>query len=182
MKKSIKAIEDSRDWRAAIHLLETIDESSVTLNLRVMFILVDLLVDGQYSDEEGDYASDSLLKIFKYSEDKFAQNAEFMFFTGIMAYIGEWLFGMENVESARILLANALELEPDNVLYKWGYISRTDQRIEENSLLKLELSENILLKNSDVILWLSQRGLLGEYVLGNIQSSYNQLRELLYKS
>jgi hypothetical protein len=105
-----------------------------------------------------------------------------LFFIGIMIYIGEWYFGMDSVEPGAIMLKKAMKIEPQNVLYKWGYYSRIDQRPEENIDLKLQLSEQLLFKEPQRIDWLRDKGLLGEYVLGTLEGIYEDLKVIKARS
>jgi hypothetical protein len=170
------SIEQMNDWKAAIHLVDGIDEDEPSVYLRAMFLLLDLLVEGQYGEEEHDYAAKKLKEIFDESNRKFSNNAEFLFFSGIMAYVGEWYFGMESVEPATSMLENAMNTEPNNTLYKWGYYSRIDQRPERNTDLKLQLSEQLLFKETSKLDWLKRKGLLGKYVLGTLEGTYEDIK------
>lgn len=75
------------------------------------------------------------------------------------------------------MLEKAAQREPENILYKWGYYSRIDQRTEVNTEMKRQLSEQ-LLKDSSTIDWLKSKGLLGEYVLGTLKGTYEAFKAL----
>jgi hypothetical protein len=171
-------IEQKRDWRAGIRLLENINENNPALCLRAMFLLLDLLVDGQYTEEEHNFAADNLKEIFDKSNQRFSTNAEFLFFIGIMAYIGEWYFGMESVEPATTMLKKAMDIEPNNTLYEWGYYATINQLPEINTDLKLLLSEKLLCRETSELDWLSGKGLLGEYVIGRVEGTYKAVKAI----
>ena len=175
-ENEITLIEQKNDWRAGIRLVKNIDENEPAIYLRVMFLLLDLLVDGQYTEEEHDYAADNLKEIFDNSNQGFSTNAEFLFFMGIMAYIGEWYFGMDSVEPATSMLKNAMNIEPSNTLYKWGYYATVNQLPEVNTDLKLQLSEKLLRRETSKLDWLKGKGLLGEYVIGRIEGTYEEAK------
>lgn len=177
-KNEITSIEQRNDWRLAVQLLEKYDEDQPELYLRVMFLLLDFVVEGQYTQEEHDYAAKKLRNLFDTFYEKFSDNPEFLFFTGIMAYIGEWYFGMDSVEPATSMLEKAMNTESDNTLYKWGYYSRIDQRSEQNTDLKLQLSEQLLFKETSKLDWLKSKGLLGKYVLGTLEETYEDLKAI----
>lgn len=177
-KNEIILIEQTNDWKAGIQLAENINENDPEVFLRVMFLLLDLLVEGQYTQEEHDYAAKKLKEIFDKSNQKFSANAEFLFFSGIMIYTGEWYFGMESVESATAMLESAMRMESGSALYKWGYYSRIDQRPEQNTDLKLQLSEQLLFKDTSKLDWLKSKGLLGKYVWGTLEGTYEDLKSI----
>jgi len=161
---------------SAVQLLEKHNGDHPELYLRVMFLLLDFVVEGQYTQEEHDYAAKKLREIFDTSYEKFSDNPEFLFFTGIMAYIGEWYFGMDSVEPATLMLEKAMHMESGNTLYKWGYYSRIDQRPEQNTDIKLQLSEQLLFKEASKLDWLKSKGLLGKYVFGTLEGTFEDLK------
>jgi tetratricopeptide (TPR) repeat protein len=175
LEKEISAIEHTNDWKAGIQLVGRVKGTEPQIYLRVMFLLLDLLVEGKYSQDEHDFAAMNLKDIFDRSAKKFSENSEFLFFAGVMAYIAEWYFGMDNVAQATAMLEKAMTMDPNNLLYKWGYYSRVDQRAEQNTDLKLQLSEKLLFRETATLNWLKSRGLLGKYVLGTIEGTYDRL-------
>lgn len=178
-ENAITIMEEKGDWKSAILLLEKYNnEDEPDIYLRVMFLLLDFVVEGQYSQQEYDYATKKLKEFFDKSYGKFSENPEFLFFTGIMAYIGEWYFGMESVEPAAVMLEKAMHKAPNNTLYKWGYYSRIDQRPERNTDLKLQLSKQLLFEETSMLDWLKRKGLLGKYVLGTLEGTYEDLKTL----
>lgn len=175
-KSKISSIERRNDWKAAIAMLKTQSFDDPEVYLRVMFLLLDLVVEGQYTQKEHDYAAKELKEIFDYSKQRFSDNPEFLFFTGIMIYIGEWYFGMNDVDSATSMLSNAMQIEPDNTLYKWGYYSTIDQRLEQDTDLKLQLSKELLFESKDKLDLLKSKGTLGNYVIGILEGTYEALK------
>ncbi len=139
----------------------------------------DFTVEGQYTLEEHDLAAKELKENFVTSQEKYSNDAEFLFFTGIMVYIGEWYFGLDSVDSATSMLEKAMTIEPDNLLFKWGYYSRIDQRAEQNTALKLQLAEELLFNEPTKLAWLKSKGLLGTYVLGTLEDTYRNTRKLI---
>ncbi|PGH38364.1 MAG: hypothetical protein CRN43_15605 [Candidatus Nephrothrix sp. EaCA] len=177
-RDEIMDVEQKNDWRAAIELLERADGNRQELYLRVIFLLLDFVVEGQYTREEHDYAAKKLKDFFAESQAKFSHDAEYLFFAGIIIYIGEWYFGMDSVEPATSMLEKAMTAEPNNTLYEWGYYSRIDQRPEQNTDLKLRLSENLLFKETSKLDWLRNKGLLGKYVLGTLEGTYEDIKAI----
>lgn len=175
--KVITEFEQKNDWKGAIQFLEKEEKKELDVYSRVIFILLDFLVDGQYTQEEHDFIAQKIKQIFSDASLKFLNNTEFLFFSGIMIYIAEWYFGMNSLKEATTMLEKAAQREPENILYKWGYYSRIDQRTEVNTEMKRQLSEQ-LLKDSSTIDWLKSKGLLGEYVLGTLKGTYEAFKAL----
>lgn len=173
----ILLIEETRDWRGAVYFLEKNEADDLRAYLRMTFVLLDFLADGQYVEEEEDFVFPKIKYFFDKANLKHSDNSEFLFFLGIMIYIGEWYFGMDNVDQAKSMLEKAKDIDPNNVLYEWGYYSRTDQRLEVNTDLKYELSGRVL-NDSLIIDDLKGLGLLGVYVHGILEYTYEGLKEL----
>lgn len=175
-ESEIVSIEHRDDWKSAIELLKGQSFDNPEIYLRVMFLLLDLVVEGQYTKEEHDHAAKELRKVFDASNQKFSNIPEFLFFAGIMIYIGEWYFGMDSVDAATDMLQNAMQMEPDNTLYRWGYYSTIDQRLEWNTNLKLQLSEQLLFEETARLDWLKSKGALGNYIVGTLEETYEALK------
>lgn len=177
-KDEMRLIEMSNDWRASIRLVENVDEDEPAVYLRVMFVLIDFLVDGQYTKDDHNYAWDKLKEIFDKSYCRFSTNPEFLFFSGVMIYISEWYFGMESVEPATFMLKSAMCIDPGNVLYEWGYYATINQIPEENTNMKLQLSEKLLFDETLKLDWLKSKGQLGQYVIGSIEGTYEAVKSI----
>ena len=178
LEKEISSLEQKNDWKLAIRLFNRYESDEPEIYLRVMFLLLDLLVEGQYTQEEHDYAAKKLKYFFDKSNEKFSESPEFLFFSGIMVYIAEWYFGMDSVEPATEMLEKAMKMRPDQCVFKWGYYSSIDQRLEKNTELKLRISEQLLFKEPATLEWLKSKGLLGEYVLGTLEGTYESLKTM----
>ncbi|HEY9885858.1 MAG TPA: hypothetical protein V6C96_01220, partial [Vampirovibrionales bacterium] len=62
------------------------------------------------------------------------------------------------------------------ILYKWGYYLMIDQRSEHRTDLKLQLSEQLLFKETTELDWLQKKGMLGKYVLRILKETYEELK------
>lgn len=171
-------IEQQRDLNKAIQYLKENDEKNLDTYLRVIFMLLDFLVDGQYTEDKHDFISLEIKKIFEEAKSKYSDKSEFLFFSGIMIYIAEWYFGTETLDEATTMLKKAMDSEPENILYKWGYYSITDQRAEINTETKFFLSKEILEKDS-LLKWIENKGLLGEYLKGIIEGTYETTKIII---
>ncbi len=173
-KEKISLIEKDGNWQVALRLFEEDKKEEVDFYLRIIFILLDFLVDRRYTQEEHDFVAPKVEYIFNEANLKYSDNAEFLFFSGIMISIAEWYFGMATVEPAMAMLKRSMQREPENLLYKWGYYSLPDQRLEVNSELKFQLAEHVL-RDEVTINLLNTKGLLGQYVLGIVEYFYQGL-------
>ncbi len=171
LKNELELIEKERNVYRAVEFMEDEENQSLDNFLRVIFVLLDFLVDGQYTQDEHDFFSIKIKEIFGKAKSRFSNNNEFLFFAGIMIYIAEWYFGIDDIDEPKIMLEDAMKSNPDSIIYKWGYYSITDQRAGVNTEQKQLLSKQIL-RDSLILEWLKNKGLLGEYILGIIQSTY----------
>lgn len=168
LNKKLDLIEQERNAYAALEFINENYNQRLDNYLRVIFVLLDFLVDGQYSQEQHDFISTKIKEIYDDAKMKYSHNCEFLFFMGIMIYIAEWYFGFENTNEAMTMLENAMKSNPDSIIYEWGYYAIIDQRADVNVELKQKLSAQIL-KDHSTVEWLHNKGLLGEYVLGILQ-------------
>lgn len=175
-KEAITILEKNRDWKGAIQLLQNSEMNDLDLYLRVMFLLAFYLAEEQYSSDEYISISNSLKDIYNKASIKFSENSQFLFFTAIIMYLGEWYFGIDDIEIVNQMLKKASEIERFNTLYKWGYYSLIDQRLEINKELKLKLSEQILFNEPVYVNLLKTMGLLGEYILSTLETVYEDLK------
>lgn len=175
-KEAMAILEKNRDWKGAIQLLQKAENNDLDLYLRVMFLIAFYLVEGQYSSEDYLHISSSLKDIYNKASFKFSENSQFLFFTAIIMYIGEWYFGIDDIEIVNKMLKKASESETNNTLYKWAYYSYIDQRLEINTELKLRFSEQLLFNEPEYINLLKTKGLLGEYILSTLETVYVDLK------
>lgn len=171
IEDEIILIENRRDVNRAVALFESRKVKSLDIHLRIIFILIDFLVDGNYTEDEHVYFAPKIKDVFEEAKLKYQDNAEFLFFAGIMIYIAEWYFCMSSVDVATSMLYRAEQLDCKNLVYKWGSCVFIDQRIDVNKEYKFSLSKQIL-NNVECYNWIRSKGLLGKYLLGLIQKTY----------
>lgn len=171
LKNELELIEKERNVYRALEYIKEKRNQNLDSYLRVLFVLLDFLVDGQYTQDDHDFISIKIKQIFNEAKFKYSNNSDFLFFMGIMIYITEWYFRINNIDKAKNILENTIKSNPDNILYKWGSLIAIDQRFEVNTKIKFFLSKQILNDNS-ILERLKSKGLLGEYLLGIIESTY----------
>ena len=84
-----------------------------------------------------------IMQIFLESYSRFSNNSEYLFYIGFIASMSEWYFDIE-MEDVESMLKKATYLDPESLLYKWGYCCILNQRAEVNTETKYFLSRQIL--------------------------------------
>jgi len=164
-KEQLLKFEQSKDWRSAIDLLQTIireNSSSIDAYLSMNYLLMNLLVEEDYNSDEYDYYTNLLKKYFVESYAKFSQIPEYLFFIGKIACISEWYFDIK-FEEAQRMMKKAAVLEPENVLYRWAIYSDFDMRDSGNKE-KVMLYAKEALRDETVTGVLNAKGSLGKYL------------------
>jgi len=168
-KKEFELLEASSQWNGIIDLLKRTMQDypdKPEPAIRLIYFLHDLLVEQDYSSRgfNHDTLAKMLKELFENSTKKFNNNSEYLFFLGKIMHIAEWYFGLNNNDFAFELQKRAMELEPQNKLYRWAYCYSTNKDKEAYSLAKLVLNDD------KVALWLDSKGFPGKYVLRSIKS------------
>ena len=172
-KEELISLEQNKNWKPAIELLEkTINDYANNLDvyLSINYLLMNILVEEDYSQSEHDYYSLLLKKYFDESYIKFYNNPEFLFFIGKIGCMSEWYFEIE-IDEAQNMIKRSLELEPENILYKWanyGNLNMSDLCNREKMIryAKQALSEP---KVEEV---LKGKGSLGQYLMEGLYYWY----------
>lgn len=173
-RTELEKFEQNNDWKSAIQLADRLmknNPNEVDIYIRIIFILLDLLVDGYCSQKEHDQVAIKLKEYFDKSYSQFSDNAEYLFFMGHFIPIAEWYFGMKNVSEAYDLRKKAMEKEPNNILYEWSYrFSDPDDRLAGY------FSEQLLTHDTCKIDWLNSKGIAGKYIIGMIEYCYRNYK------
>lgn len=170
-ENELELIEREKNVNQAIDFLNDKERQNLDYYLRILFVLLDFLVEEQYTEEQYEFYSKKINEIFFQTKLEYFDNEEFLFFMGIMICMGDYIFGFDSFDEGTTMLEVAMKAKPDNPVFKWGAYVITDQRIDINTELKHHLSMQVL-NNSQMVDWLQTKGLLGKYVLGMIQSTY----------
>ncbi len=167
-KEQLKKLEQSKEWDFAIKLMESVIEDNpdnLDAYLSMNYLLMNLLVEEKHDESKHSYYENLLKKYFNESYKKFSDNAEYLFFTGITAFMSEWFFGID-IEDAKNMLYKATQLAPDNILYKWGYYGNFDLSKFDSLRKESEIyAKQILEKNSPFRKMLEEKGSLGAHIL-----------------
>lgn len=173
----LSLIEQTGDWKSAICFLERDDAHDLRAYLRMTFVLLDFIVDGQYTEDEADTVAAKIKYFFDRANLKYSENPEFLFFSGKMICIAEWYFGIDDIDQAISMIKKAKDSDPDNILYEWGYYSTIDQRPEINTAIKLKLSHK-LMNTRLAIEDLKGLGMLGAYLFEMLEYTNEELQRV----
>jgi tetratricopeptide (TPR) repeat protein len=165
-KRQLRVFELNKQWDQAIEFMQIViaaHPDDMDAYIYMNFLIMNLLVEEDYDVLKHDYYAELAQKYFDESYAKFSNNAEYLFCTGITAVMSEWYFGIE-VEDYQRMLTRAMELEPDNIVYKETYYLKLDQNIPKEHEELLAYAKLILQKNSSLIKEYETRGAIGEYL------------------
>ncbi|NDK57360.1 hypothetical protein [Pontibacter fetidus] len=171
---------EKRDWRPTIELVQRFrmeQLSNVELRIRIIYLLHNILVEEEYTQEEHDLIA-SLLKLeFAESYQKFSDNSEYLFFIGKILYVAEWYFGIDDDTKpledkfAFKMQKKAFEKEPHNKLYEWAFLfSKNDK---EKSFL---LAKQLLYSDASWLNWLKVKGFPGLYIIEALKYCYENYK------
>lgn len=156
-----------KKWDESIQLMKKViaeNPKDLEAYININYLLMNILVEEEYSAEQQVDYSNSLKKYFLESYSKFSNNPEYLFYTGITAFISEWYLDID-IEDARKMILNAVNIEPENIIYKWGYYTYLDMSNIENNQKSLQYSLIIIDNNNPYKKILESKGPVGKYIL-----------------
>ncbi len=166
--KELTRFELHTDAKSALELLERAadGERTVRVCLRVLFVVLDALVEGRPNDSEEEFLARRFSELFRNSFAKFSQDPEFLCFCGMMITKAEWYFDKE-FEDGVAMMEQAIRLSPQSILYRAMYIVFSDQRDDSNTNAKIETLTKFFAVYPNK---LEEFGMLGDYVVGIFES------------
>ncbi len=166
-KQKLEMFEDKRDWKSAIeHMIKVLTDHSEDPEawVRILYLLHNVLLeeDPEVAGLNEDELEKTLIKYFQKSRIKFSENPEYLFFMGVIGHIAEYYWGEKTDDFATAMSKKAVELEPNNTLYKWGALTSDycKSECEQKKMLA-----KIILDDSSKKIWLQQKGFPGRYIL-----------------
>ncbi len=167
-KELLLKFEESKDWTSAIDLMQRVvskENASLDAYLSINYLLMNLVVEEQYDFSKQDYYLGLLKRYFNESYSIFLNNPEYLFFTSKIAVMAEWLVGLE-MKDIDDMMRRAAELDPENILYQYGYWLTFNSR---ESSEKLVACAKQALSDQTVMEKLNSKGSLGQYVLDGLK-------------
>ena len=138
--------------------------TEVIPHVQLIFTLLSTLLYAKYRSEEQRIGIEKkLVGVFRDSRKRFCDNPEFLFFAGFLSAISFWFFELDNEAESHAMLRRSFELEPDNPLFKWGYLFSTGSPEASKAGAKL-------VTNPFAIRRLQSFGPPGEYVLETLRN------------
>lgn len=169
-KKELHEFEESEKWPEAIELLQKVINRELDNKdacIRMIYLLHNILVDEDYSKTGlvHDDLEALLSKYFHESYLRYSSDPEYLFFIGTIMHIAEWYFGQDDGSLALSLQKRAMELEPDNLLFRFGYLfSAESDEVELNDLA------NEIVFAGKYQAWAESKGYPGRYVMGLVRT------------
>ncbi len=170
-KELLLKFEESKDWTSAIDLMQCVvskENASLDAYLSINYLLMNLVLEEDYDPSKLDYYLGLLKRYFNESYSKFSNNPEYLFFISNAVIMAEWLVGLE-VEEVNDMMRRPVKLDPENILYKWGYLWSFDIGKVPNREENLGACAEQALSDQNVLEKLNSKGALGEYVLGSLK-------------
>jgi hypothetical protein len=176
-QNELKALAESRQWdRICSYALHSIQETdpNVDIVIEAIFLLFSGLVYGNYgSEKEYRSKSRSLHELFSIANDKFKDNAKYLFFVGFFITLSEWAFGQDDFSLGYQMLNKAVERQPDNLLYQWGFNFFT------SSPAATQLTEE-LIQDENTKGFLLTSGKAGQFIWEQIENAYQSIHRLTF--
>jgi hypothetical protein len=165
---------EKRDWKPAIEMACDFVKKypdNMEIYIRVIYLIHNILVEEIYPDSEHDKMANLLKEFFDKSYSLFSENAEYLFFTGIILHIAEWYFGFEDTIFAVDMQKKAMDKERGNILYEWSY------RLSAGDIVCGYLASQLIKYDNETVIWLKSKGFPGTYVLECLKMSNKEYLE-----
>lgn len=171
-RKQLEELEHDKQWDDAITFLgEVIDNNPNDMDayIAINYLFMNLITEEDYdrSKLNGRSKSDDYIALAHYyfdeSYEKFSENPEYLFFTGITMSIADWYMDIGD-SYINAMREKASQLEPDNILYLWGKHMCLSASNHENIEL-IESYKKKVLADPLIVNFLKSKGAVGEYLL-----------------
>ena len=140
-------IQDKRweDLRRLAGKESNAPETSPMIAIESIYQLLNLLSYGLYENvAEHNEIAQALFDIYETSFAKFREVPEYLFFVGYFIALNEQYFKQNDLKLSHTLLRKAFDLEPDNLLYEWGFRFSTNDRGARRITEKLSHDDEVL--------------------------------------
>ncbi|MCM1501399.1 MAG: hypothetical protein NC115_01875 [Bacteroidales bacterium] len=172
-KEELQNYIDNKDWDSAMAMMPDVlvrENYSIDAYLNYTYLLQ--MVVG-YSDkdiDERDRIGDMIYPIFVEAMERYSDNAEYLFWQGLMADWTEWHFKMDTPDVVDMMM-KAHMMEPDNKLYGWAVFS-----LPENShdYLSNDSFSQEILKDKELVNIILSKGPVGKHIYGFFQVTLSE--------
>jgi hypothetical protein len=166
--RKFEEFETAGHWKEAYECLPEMlraNSENAEAWVRALYFLHNLVLEVMGVQDTGvfyDEAKDRLLDYFRQANAKFSDNAEYLFFMGIIGHVAEYYWGEDDDAFAWEMSRKAFKIETSNKLYEWGSL---DVRQNKKDCERKVLLSQEMLANSSEKAWLQSKGFPGQYVL-----------------
>lgn len=170
---AVSKFESKRNVDRALHFPETklyLLVNEVGQSVRVLFLMLDYLVEAKLTSETREEMSRRLKQLFDLSYERFSEDAEFLAFAGMMVTRGEWFFD-RRFEDGIGMISEAVDLEPNNLTFKSFLAVFEDQRLEHNVERKRKVLD-LFFSCEENTKYLECKGAVGKYSLGILEETF----------
>ncbi len=166
-KEALRQLEYKKDWDTAIEFMQHViheNPDDMDAYIYMNYLLMNLLVEEDHDCSKHAFYEKLTKHYFDISYAKYSENAEYLFFTALTAVMSEWFWDIE-VEDYERMFKKAMELNPDNLVYRRTRIIHLDHKDPANHKELKEYYELVLDENSDLHKTLKSKGAVGAYLL-----------------
>ncbi|QQS40368.1 MAG: hypothetical protein IPM63_13500 [Acidobacteriota bacterium] len=132
LKSELEELIEAKEWSKLKTLANEKSNDfggSSLVAIESIYQLLNLLSYGTYKNyAEHDEIAQTLYDIFENSFSKFHDDPEYLFFVGYCIALNDRYFKQGDLKLSHTLLRKAFDLEPDNLLYEWGFRFSTSDR------------------------------------------------------
>lgn len=169
-QKQLRILEQHKEWDMAIELMEdtiTKNPDSVDAYLSMAYLLMNLLVEEDYDDNQIDRYLDLAKRNYHESSEKFSSDPKYLFCMGSIMAILDWLLDKDTPDCVG-MQEEALRLDPNNLLYQWDSYYALDRKNPENRKRICEYARAVLAPDSPIPRILDLESSFGKYLFGLI--------------
>lgn len=141
-------------------------QPSLELYARVVFILLDNLVEGTDAIELVKQYESKLIEYYSEASALYGDRLEFQFLFGFIISKGEWYFGIIDFNDVILMQNRPFHMEPDNKLYKWLSFN-LDTRNPDSQ----RVAQQLITERPEQFVWLDSLGVLGSYIINIIETN-----------
>ena len=165
-QKKLLNLEHKKLWDTAIkYLTNELDKerSNEDLYLSLNYLLMNILVEEEYTDEQHDRYATLLAHYFQEGMQKFSDSTSYNYYSAIIAAMSPWYVDLTQ-DDVTHMIQQAIEDDPDNSLYQNHLYADIDIGSQKQRKEAIACSKKIFSPKSSALQELSTKGALGEYI------------------
>ncbi|MCM1177246.1 MAG: hypothetical protein NC308_11590 [Clostridium sp.] len=162
-KEELQNCIDNKDWDRALLMMPDVlvrENYSIDAYLNYTYLLQMISYRSDKELEERSCIEDMIYPIFLAAMERYSENAEYLFWQGLMAYWTEWSFQMDTPDVVDMMM-KAHKIEPDNNLYKFAVFC-LPENIEDRVSCRAFAKE--ILADEELLNGILSKGPVGQHV------------------